>query len=284
MFKNFEIDTYAVFGNPIKHSKSPDIHEQFARQTEQVLQYHKILVEIDKFSAEVKNFREQGGKGLNITVPFKQQAWALCDNRSERAEQAEAVNTIFFDAEGKICGDNTDGIGMVRDMTENHQVDLAHKNILILGAGGAVRGVILPLLQQQPNKLRIANRTLSKAEALVKLFNAPEMAACAYTALAGQQFDVIINATSAGLHGELPPVPDDILTPGGLVYDMVYANEATAFVRWGREHDAGVAVDGLGMLVEQAAEAFYIWRGTMPDTAPVIASLRGASTKSLPLS
>ena len=267
----YTIDTYAVFGNPINHSKSPQIHTAFAQQTQQQLTYLALLAEIGEFPAAIDAFQAQGGKGCNITVPFKQDAFDLADQLTERAQQAGAVNTLWFDEQGKRIGDNTDGVGLVRDLTQNHQVDLQAKRILILGAGGAVRGVLAPLLEQQPASLLIANRTVEKAEALAKLYPG-QVAACAYDKLEGQQFDVIINGTSAGLQGQIPPLPEKVLSEGGIAYDMLYASEPTAFVRWSQEQGR-TGIDGLGMLVEQAAEAFYVWRGVRPETQAVIAEL-----------
>jgi shikimate dehydrogenase len=268
-------DTYAVFGNPIAHSKSPLIHAAFARQTQQNLHYYAEWVALDSFAKAVHDFYARGGKGLNVTVPFKQEAWALCAQRSARAEKAGAVNTLYFGAQGEIIGDNTDGIGLVRDINNNHADAISGREVLILGAGGAVRGVLAVLLEQSPQRLVIANRTHIKATELVTQWNSPKLSACSYVALQEQQFDLIINGTSAGLHGELPPLPDTLLRPGGITYDMVYApHEPTAFVRWGHAHAASMALDGLGMLVEQAAEAFYLWRGIRPDSAAVIAALR----------
>ena len=270
----FSLDTYAVFGNPIGHSKSPRIHAAFARQTGQNLEYTAQLVPLDDFAQAVQAFQRRGGKGLNVTVPFKQEAWQLAAQRSTRAEKAGAVNTLYFSTCGACIGDNTDGAGLVRDIVHNHGFPLAQREVLILGAGGAVRGVLEPLLVQGPARIVIANRTVRKAEELAELFAPEVIRGCAYEALAGERFDVIVNGTSAGLHGDLPALPDGLLEPGGLAYDMVYADAPTVFVCWALEHGAGIAVDGLGMLVEQAAESFYIWRGIRPDTAPVIRKLR----------
>ncbi|MCP5141403.1 MAG: shikimate dehydrogenase [Gammaproteobacteria bacterium] len=268
-------DRYAVMGNPIGHSKSPKIHALFAAQTGQDLSYEALLVELDGFVAAVDAFQSAGGKGLNITVPFKQEAWAAMHTRSERAERAGAVNTIVLNADGSRHGDNTDGVGLVRDLSANHGVDLAGKDVLILGAGGAVRGVLQPVLAASPAMLVIANRTVSKAQELARDFaDMGNVTASGFDDLAACTFDVIINGTAAGLSGVVPPIPDDVLKPGGACYDMVYSDQPTAFVRWARQHGAGVALDGLGMLVEQAAESFALWRGVRPDTAPVIKALR----------
>lgn len=269
------MDRYCVMGNPIAHSKSPNIHAMFAEQTKQALIYDACLVELGGFSQALDRFQEDGGKGLNITVPFKQDAWAAVTNHSERAELAGAVNTIVLDEAGGRFGDNTDGIGMVRDITQNHAISIANKRVLLLGAGGASRGVVGPLLEENPAVLVVANRTVSKAEDLVALFSTHgPISACGFGDLQGEQFDLIINGTSASLQGELPPLPDTILTSNTCCYDMMYANQATPFMSWGIERGVANAVDGLGMLVEQAAEAFYLWRGVRPSSAPVIAALR----------
>jgi shikimate dehydrogenase len=268
---------YAVMGNPIGHSKSPLIHTEFARQTAQNLTYQALLVDSapGEFAKAVNQFRDHGGGGLNITVPFKQDAWQLATQRTSRAERAGAVNTLWFDSTGEIYGDTTDGVGLVRDILQNHGGQIQARRVLILGAGGAVRGVIEPLLEQQPSCCMIANRTVAKAEELVQLF-APlgTLQAVTYGELAGQQFDLVINGTSASLQGELPPLPDTLLAENAWCYDMMYAKQATPFVTWGWQHGARQAIDGLGMLVEQAAESFFIWRGVRPNTAPVMQLLR----------
>ncbi len=267
-------DTYAVFGNPIAHSKSPRIHAAFARQTGQNLVYQAQWVGLEEFAPMLTAFQQAGGKGLNITVPFKQQAWELMDERRARAEKAGAVNTIWFDPGGRRVGDNTDGAGLVRDLTVNLGWPLAERDILLLGAGGAARGVLAPLLACQPASLTLANRTLSRAEQLVELFAQPDiLRAVAFDKLPGQRFDLVINATSAGLQNELPPLPGDLFKPEGRAYDMMYGSQPTVFVEWAGQRGAR-ASDGLGMLVEQAAESFYLWRGLRPDTSAVIAELR----------
>ena len=270
------LDRYAVMGNPISHSKSPQIHRQFAAQTGEPIGYEALLVAKDGFAAAVDSFQAGGGKGLNITVPFKQEAWALVADRSSRAELAGAVNTIIFDASGHRRADNTDGVGLVRDLTRNHAIDLKAKRLLLLGAGGAVRGVLAPLLACQPASLVVANRTVARAEELVRLFAAQgDLGACGFDELAAAApFDLVINGTAASLEGKVPPLPAGLLADGASCYDMMYSRDATAFQRWAGEHGAAQALDGLGMLVEQAAEAFYLWRGVRPETAPVMASLR----------
>ena len=270
-------DKYAVIGNPIEHSKSPQIHTAFAKQTGQDLAYTRILGEPGNFAANVSEFIADNGKGLNVTVPFKEDAWQLADQRSPRAETAGAVNTLILMEDGLLRGDNTDGVGLVRDLTINHGATLKGSRILLLGAGGASKGVVRPLLDEQPAILTIANRTASKATDLAaELSDLGKVEGCGLDELTGKTFDVIINGTAAGLGGQVPNIPDDILQPGGWTYDMMYASEPTAFVIWGREHGASKALDGLGMLVEQAAESFYLWRGVRPETAAVIEMLRNA--------
>ena len=266
-------DHYAVIGNPIEHSKSPAIHKMFAEQTGEDLEYGRILGK--DFEKDVKDFIEADGKGLNVTVPFKEQAFKMATALSDRAKTAEAVNTLLFKDGQSIEGDNTDGVGLVTDLGCNHLFNFAGSKILLLGAGGASKGVLRPLLEQAPAKLLIANRTASKAVALAEQVGAiGNVSGCGLDQLAGQRFDLIINGTAAGLTGDLPAIPDDCLEPGGWTYDMMYSTEPTAFVRWGKSHQAGKALDGLGMLGEQAAESFYLWRNVRPETSQVIAALR----------
>jgi shikimate dehydrogenase len=268
-------DRYAVFGNPIAHSKSPHIHSLFAAQTGEAVEYAALLSEDEEFAQDVMMFLVTGGKGCNVTVPFKQEAWELADELSDYATRAKAVNTLSFREDGTMLGANTDGIGIVRDLQQNHGIVLQGKRILLLGAGGAVRGVLQPLLETQPASLFIANRTAAKAVELAQDF--AEFGAVSgggFADIAGQ-FDLIINGTAASLQGELPPLPANCLAVGGDTYDMMYSAKPTAFVEWGKAQGAAKALDGLGMLVEQAAEAFFIWRGVRPDTAPVLAQLRG---------
>ena len=262
-------DRYAVFGHPIAHSKSPLIHAAFARQTGQDMTYEAILAPLDGFADSVTAFVAAGGRGANVTVPFKEAAFKMAQRLSPRAERAGAVNTLSFTADG-ILGDNTAGDGLVADLTRNLKRTLAHQRILLLGAGGAARGVIEPLLDQQPATLVIANRTLSRAEELATLFGRG-IRASTFEA-ADTPFDVVINATAASLANELPPLSPRIFGADTLAYDMMYGRD-TPFLDFARAHGAATA-DGLGMLVEQAAEAFCVWRGVRPDTAPVIASLR----------
>jgi len=275
------IDRYAVMGNPVSHSKSPLIHQAFALQTSQSIRYEAILVPQDGFEHAVHIFRAAGGKGLNITVPFKEEAFRLAGRRTPRAELAGAVNTLSFSLTGEIDGDNTDGTGLLRDL-ERNKVSLTDRRILILGAGGAVRGVIGPLMEQGPARLVIANRTIARAETLLSQFSQfNQLSVCPLADLPGSgSFDLIINATSSGLHGELPPLPDSLISPQTCCYDMVYGDVEPVFVRWAKQQKAQLALDGLGMLVEQAAESFYVWRGVRPETAPVISMLRDKLTAS----
>lgn len=267
-------DLYAVFGHPVSHSKSPWIHSRFAEQTGEELEYTAIQPALDGFETAVADFFARGGRGLNVTLPFKERAYNLADRLTERANLAGAVNTLYPDGQGRLTGDNTDGAGLVSDLCRNHGVALEGRRILILGAGGAVRGVLGPLLAGAPAELVIANRTLSKAEALADLFSRRgTLRAREFNAVQGP-FDVVINGTSASLAGSLPPLPASVIGPNSLAYDMMYGNETTVFNRWALEQGAAVALDGLGMLVEQAAEAFYLWRNRRPDTGAVIRALR----------
>lgn len=268
-------DRYAVIGNPIAHSKSPLIHARFARATGQDMEYGRILGDPDDFAGDVRRFFAGGGAGMNVTVPFKEQAWALADERTPRAQSAGAVNTLIGLAHGRLRGDNTDGVGLVRDLADNHGFVFAGRRLLLLGAGGAARGVLRPLLEAAPAALVIANRTASKAVDLARaVAGMGAVSGCGLGDLGTERFDLIINATSAGLGGGVPPIPDACLAPGGWTYDMLYADEPTPFCRWGLERGAARVLDGLGMLVEQAAESFYLWRGVRPPTAEVIALLR----------
>ena len=267
-------DRYAVIGNPVAHSKSPEIHTRFAAQTGQQITYERLLAPLDGFAASVHDFIAQGGKGANVTLPFKLEAYALATRLSERAQAAGAVNTLQFDG-AHILGDNTDGVGLVADIVRNAGVSVAGQRVLLLGAGGAARGALLPLLQEHPAELVIANRSAAKAVALAQQFAAHgRIRASAFAALDGQ-FDLIINATSASLAAELPPVSGTLFGRDTLAYDMMYGTLPTVFMQFAAAQGASVR-DGLGMLVEQAAEAFLLWRGVRPQTAPVFAALRAA--------
>lgn len=266
-------DRYAVIGNPISHSKSPQIHGMFAGQFKDFpagdISYEKIEAPLDGFAATIARLRREGYKGCNVTVPFKFEAFKCATDLSERAKAAQAVNTLKFEGD-KIIGDNTDGAGLAGDIEKNIGISLTGKNVLLMGAGGASCGVVLPLLNAGAG-LTIANRTASKALELAAKF--PGVTGGSYEELAGKKFDVVINATSAGLTDSAVPLPEGIFAPGALAYDMMYGRE-TPFMTFARKQGALVA-DGLGMLVEQAAEAFFIWRCVRPDTTPVIAAIRG---------
>ena len=269
------MDSYAVIGNPVQHSLSPVIHSHFARQTSQNLVYTAQQVSEQDFEQTIKEFFETGGKGLNITLPYKEMAYKLVDHNTQRAQLAGAVNTLYLNKAGKLSGDNTDGIGLIKDIVDNHHGVLKGKKILILGAGGAVRGILQPLLAQQPQVLIIANRTLTKAMALAdSIQHKGKIRACGLTDLTDDSFDWIINGTSASLSNNLPFLFDQWVTEQTCCYDLMYAMNTTAFNQWALEHGAAKTMDGLGMLVEQAAEAFYIWRGIRPQTSTLISWLR----------
>ncbi len=273
------MDKYAVVGHPINHSLSPTIHSLFAAETKQSLEYQALDLDPDQFEHQVAELIEAGFKGINVTVPFKEKAWAITDKLSPRANDAGAVNTLIFQDDGSIAGDNTDGIGLTRDMITNHHILIKHRKVLVLGAGGAVRGVLGPLLAQKPNLVTITNRTVSKADELVEQFTPgykanTELQSCTYEDLGRQKFDLIINGTSTGLHNTVPPIPDELLGINSICYDMMYnIDKPTAFVQWALDRGALRQFDGLGMLVEQAAEAFFIWRGVRPNTAQVLSQL-----------
>jgi shikimate dehydrogenase len=266
------MDQYLVYGNPIDHSRSPCIHLAFSRQTEQAIRYKKQLVELDGFQQAVEAFVAQGGKGANVTAPFKEQAMALCDELTERAKLSGAVNTLII-KNGKIFGDTTDGIGLVNDLLANDIV-LKNQRVLLLGAGGAAKGVILPLLEQNVKQLTIANRTVSKAQIIVEQYKNHPFNACSFDEANQQQFDVIINATSAGLSGNGVPIADKLITPETSCYDMTYGKTLSPFLQKAAQQNAKKVVDGLGMLVQQAAASFYIWRGVKPDSHDVLEKLR----------
>ena len=274
------IDRYAVFGNPIAHSKSPQIHMLFAEQSGQSLVYTAELAEIGELEQAVKKFIQNNGKGLNITVPFKEDAWSLATLRSDRAQRAGAVNTLIVQPDGSLYGDTTDGTGLVRDLTQNHRIQIKAKDILIIGAGGAVRGVIEAILEQQPASLLITNRTKEKAVQLAKDFSAfGNISGCGLEEVGSADFDIVINGTSASLQGDLPPLPGSIFRNNSCSYDMMYAAQATPFMQWSANNGARQVFDGLGMLVEQAAESFYLWRNVRPETKPVIQHIRNLLIK-----
>ena len=272
------VDRYAVVGNPIEHSKSPLIHHAFALQTGQDIEYSRVLAPLDGFAQTIRSMREAGFKGANVTVPFKLEAFHLANHLTERAHDAGAVNTLMFNGDG-IAGDNTDGVGLVRDVEQNLGISFEQKRVLLIGAGGAAEGVLHPVLEQHPQLLVIANRSLDKALKMVKKvedqgeYRFVSVNAYAFDDLKGQQFDIVINATSVGLTDTRLPLPRDIFAEGALAYDMMYGRETT-FMAFARDHGAAKISDGLGMLVEQAAESFFLWRNIRPLTAPVIAQLR----------
>jgi len=269
-------DRYAVIGNPVAHSQSPRIHAMFALALREDVEYATILGRPGRFADDVKAFRQSGGRGLNVTVPFKLDAFELATQRSERATQAGAVNTLKFDREC-VIGDNTDGAGLVRDIQENLGFDIAGKRVLLMGSGGAARGALLPLLAERPMRIAIANRTVTRAQALAAR-SEPHAAgvalSCGSYEDAGGPFDLVINATSASLSNVLPPLSPDVFAKGALAYDMVYGERARLFLGYSLANGAARAADGLGMLVEQAAESFFLWRGVRPVTLPVLAALR----------
>lgn len=270
-------DQYAVIGHPISHSKSPWIHGEFAQQLNEDITYS--LLDSDPspeiFSKVVQEFIAKGAKGLNVTVPFKQEAWAMADELSDHAKLAGAVNTLSFTADGRVRGDNTDGVGLIRDLSHNQGIVLSGKRVLILGAGGAVRGVIQPLLEQQVAQIHIVNRTVQKATDLAELFNDIGcVSAGGYKDLANiGGFDVIINGTASSLSGELPPLVPSIIADSCHAYDMMYAAQKTVFEIWCSNNGVASVSNGLGMLVEQAAESFLIWRGVRPETRSVLTEL-----------
>lgn len=265
-------DKYAVIGHPISHSKSPLIHQAFAAQTQQDLSYQAIEAPLDGFKTTIERLVQEGYKGCNVTVPFKFEAFQLCKQLTGRAQAAQAVNTLFF-RDGQVLGDNTDGAGLLADIEQNLACKLLFKKVLLMGAGGAAHGVIWQLFNAGAT-ITVANRTLEKAQQMVSEF-APygTVFASSYEALAGKKFDVVVNATSSSLTDELPPLPDGLFAPNALAYDMMYGKQ-TPFLKFAAAQGAARLADGLGMLVEQAAEAFCKWREVRPDTAPVIASLR----------
>ena len=268
------VDRYGVMGYPVSHSRSPVIHRLFALQTGEHIQYELLRVPPEKVEEAVRQFQRTGGKGLNVTVPHKRAVCRLVDHLSEGASLAGAVNTLTF-RDQEIYGDNTDGVGLLRDLVVNLDVAITDMNILILGAGGAARGIVGPLFEMRPRSIRIANRTLKRAEELVVRFgNLGNVTACRFSDIpVNTTFQLVINATSAGLEGEVPPYPEAAISGASFCYDLSYGSKPTPFCAWAQEHGAGRSVMGWGMLVEQAAESFHIWRGVRPDTAPVLKQL-----------
>ena len=267
-------DNYCVIGNPVSHSKSPRIHQAFADQTSQNIRYQAILVNVDGLIPFLQLFQQQGGKGINVTLPFKEEASLAMHVATDRVDKTGSVNTIWFAENGNRYGDTTDGRGLVRDLL-NCDINPKNKHLLILGAGGAVRGILPDLFEAGPAAITLVNRTYVRAEQLQRHFSAySNLKALPLGELGSNRYDIVINGTSASLKGEMLPLPDKILATDAACYDMAYADTDTVFVQWAKRHGAAIAVDGLGMLVEQAAEAFAIWRGIRPDTAPVLAMLR----------
>lgn len=269
------IDKYAVIGNPISHSKSPDIHTMFANQTNQAMEYTTIQAEVGSFNQAVQSFIANKGRGLNVTLPFKQDAFRLANHLSDIAQKSGAVNTLIIESNAIIRGDNTDGIGLVRDLKQNLDIPLQQCRILIIGAGGAVRGILPSLFNEKPAAISLVNRTESKTLALTSLFaELYDIKPISFKSLSGHKFDLIINGTSSSLDNTLPPLPDNILEKGGYCYDLMYADKPTIFVKWGFEQGASQSTDGIGMLVEQAAESFFLWRKIRPETQIVIQALK----------
>lgn len=267
-------DRYAVIGHPVSHSRSPFIHARFAAQTGHAITYSTIDAPPAAFTSVTRAFFAEGGKGLNVTVPHKEAAAALVDELTPRARRAGAVNTLSLRTDGALLGDNTDGAGLARDLVHNHGVSIAGRRVLLLGAGGAARGVLAPLLGLRPSQLSIVNRTVDRAHALVAAFSdMGVLTALSYQQLEGEPWDIVINATAASLHGELPALPPGIVSTQSICYDLAYARDETPFVRWAHQRGVARAMDGLGMLVEQAAESFLVWRGVRPDTLSVLSAL-----------
>lgn len=268
------MDQYRVFGNPIKQSLSPFIHQLFAQETKQPLNYQTQYAELDDFSNAIKKFIAEGGKGANVTAPFKEEAMAMCDELTEHARLSGAVNTLTF-KNGKIYGDTTDGIGLVNDLLANN-VQLENSSVLLLGAGGACKGVVLPLLNQKIKSLTIANRTVAKAQAIVLQYKNQPITACSFDEANEQAFDIIINATSAGLKGKGLPIAEKLITNTTVCYDMTYGTKLTPFLEKAKQLKANKVIDGLGMLVGQAAVSFNIWRDILPNVELVKAKLKAS--------
>ncbi len=267
-------DRYAVIGHPVSHSRSPFIHSRFAAQTGQSLTYTTIDANPEQFDATARHFFAAGGKGLNVTVPHKEAALELADELTPRASRAGAVNTLALQQGGRILGDNTDGAGLARDLLNNHRVTIAGRRLLLLGAGGAARGAVAPLLGLKPSGMTIVNRNVIRARELAERFSdMGQLRAVSYEELGEDPYDLVINATAASLAGELPALPPGIVTGRSICYDMYYGRDETPFTRWALQRGCARAIMGLGMLVEQAAESFHLWRGVRPDTASVLSAL-----------
>lgn len=275
-----DFDHYVVFGNPVEHSQSPRIHALFAEQTNDSIRYEKLFVPLGEFKKSVMKFIDAGGRGANVTVPFKVDAFELATTHSQRAQCAQAVNTLTF-RDGQIFADNTDGVGLVNDITRNLGFSVTGKSVLIVGSGGATRGVLLPIVQERPREIVVINRTAAKADELVKALaqqaesHSVRIDSGGLDAVGEASFDLVVNATSSSLTNDAFPVSTKALANGALAYDMMYGKQETSFTRWAEMANAALVSDGLGMLVEQAAESFYLWRGKRPDAKGVIEALRG---------
>ena len=269
------VNKYAVIGNPIEHSKSPQIHSEFARQEGVQIDYQRILADDTNFVDIVDDFKTSGGLGLNVTLPFKVKAFEQCVQVNDYAKAAKAVNTIHFNEQGEWIGANTDGIGLLKDLATNHNLSLSNKKILVMGAGGATRGILLPILLENPAEVVIVNRSVDKAVSLAATFsNQGNINACAYTELGDVVFDLVINATSTSISDTLPPIPDEIVNSESTCYDLFYSDANTSFMNWANNQRVKTSCDGLGMLIEQAAESYFIWRGFKPNTKEVYKQLR----------
>lgn len=262
---------YAIIGHPVTHSCSPEIHAEFARLTGQSIQYTRIDAGPHGFTAALREFLDSGGSGVNVTLPFKEEAFAVCHLHTPRARKTRAINTISLRDDGKLMGDNTDGVGLVNDLKHNHQVVLRGSRTLLLGAGGAARGVLPALLAEKPALVHIANRTPARAIKLANEHLAGRVTGSGFESLRKQSFDVVINATASSLSGELPRLPHDCLNPGATCYDLAYSDRPTVFMHWAVQEGATLVLDGWGMLVEQAAESFYVWHRVRPPTATLLA-------------
>ena len=265
-------DRYAIIGHPVGHSLSPAIHMSFAKQTGQHLHYAKIDAAPGEFALALREFLASGGKGLNVTQPFKEEAFGLCHVLTPRAKKAKAVNTLFVHDDGTLAGDNTDGAGLVRDLRQNHKLAIKNKRVLLLGAGGAARGVLAALLEEKPARVHVANRTPERAVKLAERFCTQHVQGGGYDTVGASTFDLVINATSASLAGVLPPLPRDCLDPRAVCYDLHYGDRPSVFMIWAEHEGASKVLDGWGMLVEQAAESYFLWRGVRPDTAALVAA------------
>lgn len=270
------MNKYAVIGNPIKHSKSPEIHGAFAKQEQVALEYHRILSEQTNFTDTVNSFFAEGGSGLNVTVPFKLIAYEQCVHVDEYAKAAQAVNTISLNEHRQWIGANTDGIGLLTDLKNNLRLSIKNKSILVLGAGGATRGILLPLLNEQPKKIIIANRTIDKAIHLANSFEylGPAIHGCGFADVSHSAFDIVINATSASLNNTVPPIASHLVNENTVCYDLAYSDEPTVFIDWATQQGVKSVHDGIGMLIEQAAESYYIWRDFKPNTKEIFTLLR----------